>query len=62
MLYRELINQYKELIKDDDELEIEGINFIIEEYLSINRSQLILKLDSEVEDKNITLLLDRYVK
>ena len=48
MTYRELINKYSEIIRSDYELELEGIEFIIQEMTNFSRSELILNLDKNV--------------
>lgn len=66
MKYRNLIDNYKKYLSTDNEydIELEGINFIIQETNHLSRSDLILSLDKEVEneDKLISLLDDYCVK
>ncbi|MBQ7275933.1 MAG: peptide chain release factor N(5)-glutamine methyltransferase [Bacilli bacterium] len=57
MTYRELINKYSETIRSDYELELEGIEFIIQEITNFSRSELILNLDKNV--CNIDLLSEK---
>ena len=61
MTYRELINKYSEIIKNDNELELEGIEFIIQEMTHFSRSELILNLDKQVINiVDICNALDNY--
>lgn len=55
MTLRNLIEEYKKYI--DDEIELEGIYFIIEETLNYSRSSLLLNLDKDIDE--ISLLKNR---
>jgi len=61
MNYKTLIENYKKYV--DDEIELSGIEYIIEETLSLTRSQIYLNIDKEVEESRLrecTQKLDQY--
>ena len=56
MKYIDLINNAKELGKEYIDFEIEAVNFIIQEICSLTRSQLILKMNEEIESEKLEIL------
>ena len=63
MKYRDLIDNYKKYVNDEYDIELEGINFIIQEICNLSRSELILSLDKNIDidkEKELISLLDEY--
>lgn len=63
MKYRDLIDNYKQYVNDEYDIELEGINFIIQEICNLSRSELILSLDKNIgidKEKELISLLDEY--